>query len=139
MSPWQQAFHKGFAPLLSDAELIALKAGLISNDPALLQRQTTRPTVTDDHTRDDELVTGACPVAYSVWKGSPGEWDVLSLEQAFLSLCCYSDDSLRDLPMGYREFLVWWDTANRRDAVPLLLKEVNAVLKSRKEASHEPT
>lgn len=130
MEEWRQTWREGFAPLLSAAGLRALAEGLRSDDPCLIQGETTEsPTPGFD---DGAPIRRACAVAYAAWRGD-GLATTGEVTRYFDWLCGVADRRLRE-PARYRLFLNWFDGTPRADMRCMLLPEVEGEL-TRREAS----
>jgi hypothetical protein len=127
MQTWQHVFRTGFAPQLSTPALLAIKAGLEAQDPALIRGATTVPPPLE--CMQNEPLQAACPVAFGLWKGD-GLTTVGQVEEAFRRLCLEADFALGE-PSAVRWFLNWVDDCAAWELRRLLLPEVLAVLAQR--------
>jgi hypothetical protein len=127
MESWRMVWRDGFAPLLTDDHLAALRDGLARDDPALLQGRITEPPPLA--CCSDWPVKAACLLGYGGWKAY-GLATVGEVEEFFAGLCVRCDEALGE-PAGCRWFLAWFDEAPRAEVVAELLAEVRAELARR--------
>lgn len=127
MHGWREVWHRGFAPLLSAAELAALAAGLEADDPALIQGATTSPPPL--MRVQDWPLEGADAIGYARWKA--GGADTVGEAEEFFARSCFECDQLLGEPGGCRWFLNFWDEAPRAELFAEMLTEVRAVLAGR--------
>jgi hypothetical protein len=104
---------------LTDAELQALRRGLASDNPALLQGMMTLPPPLE--CVHDWQVEGADLTAYPAWRGR-GLVTVKEVEEAAWALCSAIDARLGE--GAAKELLAWYDATPRADVLALLLGEV---------------
>jgi hypothetical protein len=128
---WREVLREGVLPLLSGRQLEAARRGLASDDPAMLQGDTTLPSPA--HGRGGEPCEGACFLAYACWRGD-GLLTVEEVGEAFAVLC-----SMADLKLcqggAIRHVLHFFDETARAEAVRLLLAEVEAEAEKREKRS----
>lgn len=124
MESWQKVWREGFAPLLSDAALEALRRGLMTNDPQLIQGVITMPTMTLHNQQGP--VAGACALGYARWKGE-GTKTVADIVDSFRELCDLAEQAMR-APASCRWFFKWFDKTPRDQAFCQLLAEVERTL-----------
>jgi len=127
---WRKVWREGFAPLLSVAELEALRDGLRSDDARLVQGSTTTPPPL--MCVQDWPVEAADALAYTGWQGK-GLATVGEAEEHFAKLCFEADQRLGE-PAACRWFLNWYDDTPRTEMRKELLAEVELVLETRKDA-----
>lgn len=116
---WRTVWRAALVPLLTRADLEALRDALASDDAALVQGATTVPPAA--RVVLDAPVTAACPLALCAWRGR-GLDAVGAVEAVFARWCFEANAALRE-PGGVRHFLNWWDETPREDARRLLLAE----------------
>jgi hypothetical protein len=121
---WRRVWREGFVPLLPLEGLRALQAALASNDPALLQGQTTVPPALAEV--QDWPVEAACATTYCGWKGLD-LGSVLKADEYFAQVCFDVDETL-DEPAGCRHFLNWYDETPRDQMRRELLPEVQRAI-----------
>lgn len=126
---WQTCWRTGFAPHLSTRGLLRLWVALASDSPDLLQGATTTPPPLQAVATWPAEQT--CPV------GTCGLGDGLeTVEQIhdyFGRICNQANATLQQAG-ACRYFLNWYDQSPREEVVPLLLAEVEAELRKRREA-----
>ncbi len=127
MKSWRKVWRDGLAPLLSTPGLEALRRGLLSDDPRLLQGATTTPPPLQ--CVQDWPVEGCCAVGYCGWQGE-GMETVAEVEEFFARTCFEVDQRLGE-PAAIRWFLNWFDETPRDEMRKLLLAEVNRTLAQR--------
>jgi hypothetical protein len=125
---WRKVWRDGFAPCLSTAGLEALKAGLESDDPKLIQGLTTTPPPL--MCVQDWPVEAACALGYCGWKGD-GLGTVGQVEEHFAK-CCYQADQHLGEPAACRWFLNAFDDWPRDEMRRELLAEVELALSNRR-------
>ena len=130
METWVKVFREGVCPSLSDAGLGALRAGLVADDPCLLQGATTSPPPLT--CVQDWAVEGACLVGYCAWQGD-GLQTVGEVEEYFARVCFQADQRMGE-PAACRYLLNWFDEEPRAEVVPALLAEVNREIQRREKA-----
>jgi len=128
MKSWRKVWRDGLAPLLSTPGLEALRRGLLSDDPRLLQGATTTPPPLQ--CVQDWPVEGCCAVGYCGWQGE-GMETVAEVEEFFARTCFEVDQRLGE-PAACRWFLNWFDETPRDEMRNLLLAEVNRTLAQRR-------
>lgn len=126
MESWRKVWREGISPLLSLEELQALKKGLETNDPHLIQRYTITPFPEFMYNGD---VESACALAYCGWKGK-GLKSVPEVNDYFADMCVNIDARLNETAVS-RWFLNWFDDTPRRKMIANLLPEVELALKER--------
>lgn len=127
MESWRKVWREGVVPLLTTEELEALRQGLATDDPRLLQGATTTPPPLMCVL--DWPVEAACALSYCGWKGDGLEL-VGEVEEFFARKCFEIDERLGE-PAGCRYFLNWWDETPREEARQELLREVERALVDR--------
>jgi hypothetical protein len=113
---------------VSTPGLAALQAALVDDDKRLLQGATTSPPPL--MCVQDWPVEAACAVTLTGWLG-----DGLSLvgeAEEYFGRMCYECDQAVGEPAGCRWFLNFWDETPRKEAIALLLPEVEAELVRRR-------
>jgi hypothetical protein len=131
LETWKWAWREAVAPQLSLAELEALRAGLLRNDPALIQGRTVQPDPLQKNLLEEP--TACCPIAYALWKSTdnaPGAVTVDDVEHAFARICAGVDDCLQERRAA-RYFLNHVDEVPREQMLRELLVEVNIALTAR--------
>lgn len=127
MESWRLVWRDGFAPVLSDAALVALQHGLRHDDPRLIQGATTTPPPLLCMWEFDVLE--ADPVAYAGWHGerltAVGE-----VEDYFMRTLAAAGRRLGD-PGEVRWLLNWIDDTPRDRMRADLLAEVERALDAR--------
>lgn len=129
---WREVWRRAVAPSLSTAGLLALRAGLLADDPALIQGATTQPPAFD-LTREWPA-EAACAIGYCGLKGD-GLAALEDVEAYFGEVCLAIDERLGEAA-GCRWFLNWFDDTPRAEMIAELLPEVLLVLKQRSEEPH---
>jgi hypothetical protein len=130
LATWRLIWREAVAPQLSDAELEALQAGLIRNDPALIQGRTVQPDPV--HKKRLEEPTACCPIAYALWQPKeniPGI-TVDEVEECFSKLCATAE-KITGEPRAIRHFLNWVDDTDRETMRKELLAEMIIALVAR--------
>jgi hypothetical protein len=133
MESWRKVWRDGLAPLLSVGGLEALRRGLATDDPRLLQGATTAPPPLP--CVQDWPVEGACSVGYCGWRGE-GLESVGEVEEFFARMCFEIDQRLGE-PAACRWFLTWFDETPRDEMRRGLLAEVNRALARRAAADRK--
>jgi hypothetical protein len=123
MESWRIVWRKG-AKFISILGLEALRDALEKDDPSLLQGGTLFPPPL--HSVGEWEVKGACPLAYTGWKGDELQ-TVGEVEEYFAYLCTAVDQELGE-PGGIRWLLNWIDETDRKEMRESLLEEVNLSL-----------
>jgi hypothetical protein len=100
-------------------ELQALRRGLASDDPALLQGMMTMPPPLE--CLHDWQVEAADLTAYPAWRGR-GLVTVKEVEECAWALCSGIDARLGE--GAVKEVLAWYDATPRKDVRAVLLGEV---------------
>jgi hypothetical protein len=126
--PWQVAFRDGFAPLLSDGGLEALRLALLHDSPELVQGETA--AFPDDADPDRDPPTGCCPLGYAVWKGEPLH-TAAAVEAWWLRLYDAAERRLLGGPAGVWELLDFIDEQPRPVVRRGLMLEVGRELARR--------
>ena len=124
---WRKVWREGIALQLTVEQLEALKRGLISDDPALLQGATCSPPPLQ--CVQDWNVEAACAIGYCGWK--TGCKTVAETEEFFAKVCFEADRAIGE-PAACRWYLSWYDDTPREEMRRLLLEEVNLTLEARK-------
>src|SRR5436190_5636528 len=127
METWRKVWRDALAGQLTTAGLEALRAGLQSDDPRLLQGATTTPPPLQ--CVQDWPVEAACVLGYCGWQGE-GLETVAEVEEYFARACFEADQRLGE-PAACRWFLNWFDDTSRGEVRKLLLTEVNHELARR--------
>jgi hypothetical protein len=131
MEPWRKVWREGLSPLLSPRALLALKTALETDDPALIQRQTTQPS--EIEASAETLCEGACLIGFTGWKGE-GLLHVDDVAEYFSRMCCAVGVLLGD-PGGVHYLIHWWDITPRDEARLALLAEVERSLQIKEPVS----
>jgi len=128
MESWKLVWRKGFAPVLSNKGLTALRDALRSDDLRLVQGSTTTPPpLLCVH---DWPVEACDALGYCGWQGD-GLVTVGEVEE-FFARACYEADERMGEPAACRWFLNWYDDAPRFEMRRELLAEVERTLAERK-------
>lgn len=130
MEAWRQTWRKGFAPLLTTAQLEALRHGLQRDDGKLIQGATTMPPPMQCVL--DWPCDGACAITYAAWKADDVE-TVGELEVFFAQICFDADQRIEE-PAACRYFLNWFDDTPRDEMRRLLIPEIDRELAEREPA-----
>lgn len=128
MESWRKVWREGFSPLVSTLGLEALQAALVDDDKRLLQGATTSPPPL--MCMQDWPVEAACAVTLTGWLGD-GLNLVGEAEEYFARMCFECDKAVGEAA-GCRWFLNFWDETSRKEAIALLLPEVEAELVRRR-------
>jgi len=132
METWRRVFRDGFAPHLSTAGLLALRAALERDDARLVQGVTVDPPpIQAVH---DWPARAACGVAFCGWQGD-GLIAVGDVEAYFAKQCFEADVAVQE-PAGCRWFLNWFDETPREVMRRELLAEVLLILAGREDEGH---
>lgn len=127
---WRRAWDELAAPALSTRALLALRAGLLADDPRLIKHRIVTPPRNDR--TSDAAPLGACALGYCGWQGE-GLATCEAVEKFFsgltFRLTTAAVDAGRDLFLS--DFVCWWDVTPREQAVPMLLEAVEAALATR--------
>ncbi len=126
--PWLRVFVDGFAPNMTDDELLALRGGLERDDPRILQGATTTPPpLLCVHDWPCEC---ACPIGYTTLATIDGA-TVGQVENVFANLCFMCNASLPSEPNACRFFLNWVDVTPRPEMRASLVEAIEHVLAQR--------
>ena len=123
METWQRILRDGLLRALTEAELHALRRGLVDDDAMLLQGMMTLPPPLE--CLHDWQVEGADLTAYPAWRAQ-GLVTVKEVEESAWALC-----SAIDTHCGVgaaKELLRWYDGELRADVRQTLLAEVEREL-----------
>jgi hypothetical protein len=126
MESWRIVWREGFVPVLSDAHLKALRDGLASDDPRLIQHATCLPSPKGGEGAE---VEAACALGFCGWQGDALD-SVGEVEEFFARACFEADQKLGE-PAACRWFLNFFDDASREDVRRELLAEVELALTQR--------
>lgn len=121
-------WRTGFAPQYSELALECLRAGLMADDPNLIQSATTVPPPLQ--CVQDWPVEACDIVSYGPWKASETDGTVGDAEKQFAE-CCYQADLILGEPAACRFLLNWWDDTPRAEAIAVMLAEVERELSRR--------
>lgn len=123
MEAWRKIWRDGFAPLITDKGLLALKEALESPSrlSQLGQGSTTWPIAMIGSGL--EKPQGACLIGYCAWKGSDLA-TVGEIDSEFARLCFEADQRVKE-PAGCRFLLNWWDERPYEEVVACMLPEVD--------------
>lgn len=127
MESWRKVWREGFAPLLSESALLALRDALTRDDKTLIQGATTMPPPL--MCVQDWPVEAACALGLCGWKGENLE-TVGQVEEYFAKMCFEADQQLGE-PAVCRWFLNWFDDTPRDEMRRELLGEVQLLLDSK--------
>ncbi|HYE20936.1 MAG TPA: hypothetical protein VEA69_20995 [Tepidisphaeraceae bacterium] len=127
MESWRTVWRNGFAPVLSDRGLEALRAALAADDQRLTQGSTTTPPPL--MCVQDWPVEGADAIAFCGWQGEG--LALIGEVEEFWARACFEADQRLGEAAGCRWFLNWWDDTPRPEAIRELLSEVELALASR--------
>jgi len=127
MENWRHVWREGFAPIISNTALEALRDALSSDDPRLIQGSTTVPPPL--MCVQDWPVEAACALGYCGWQGDDLE-TVGQVEEFFARLCCEADQRLGE-PAACRWFLNWFDDTPRAEMRAELAAEAELTLAER--------
>ena len=130
---WRKVWRKGIAPSLSERELQALRTGLLTDDPTLIQGATTSPPPLQ--CSQEWPVEAACALGYCGWQ-SEGLQTVQEVEKYFARKCFEVDKRMGE-PAIIRWFLNWVDDTPRPEMRRQLLMEVNREMDRRPKESLE--
>jgi hypothetical protein len=131
MENWRNVWRAGLAPLLSAAELEALRQALARDDARLIQHATCNPPPSEIF-REEEI-EGACALGFCGWRAD-GFQTVGEVEAFFIRTCVAADEALGE-PAACRHFLNWFDETPRADMRRQLLQEVHRELNQRQLAA----
>lgn len=122
----RRVFREGFAPLLSTADLIALRDAASGDDPRLIQGVTAKPML------GLAPCSGACAIGFvGLTHGITEVEDVCD----FFAQMCYAIDDRVGEPAGCRYFIGWYDSASRHDALASLAAWCEEELRTRAAAA----
>ena len=134
MECWKLVWRKGFAPVLSNKGLAALRDALRNDDLRLVQGSTTTPPpLLCVH---DWPVEACDALGYCGWQGE-GLVTVGEVEEFFARACYEADERLGE-PAACRWFLNWYDDTPRHEMRAELLAEVERTLNERQPAEKHP-
>lgn len=126
MKLWREAWREGFAPGISPAALLAIRKGLLQDDPRMIQGATCSPPPMQ--AVQDWPVEAADILVYGFWIGdSDGLCEVGEAEEYF-ARSCYKCDHRIGGPEFSGHFLNWYDETPRDHMRKLMLPEVNVAL-----------
>jgi hypothetical protein len=127
---WRDGWRRGFAPLLSNDQLTALRDALAADDRRLIQGGTTTPPPL--MCMRDFPVEAGCLLGYcgAVAHGGIGVATVGQVEEAFVRFCFDADNAVGE-PAYCRNLLNFWDDTPRPAARVLVLEEVAYTLAGR--------
>ncbi len=127
MESWRIVWRKGILPQLTRKNLEFLQAGLLADDPRILQGATTSP-VPMECVRDWP-VEAACLIGYCavVDHDGFGSAIVKDVEEQFARICFAANCTLGE-PAAIRWFLNWADDTPRDEMRREMLAEVNRAL-----------
>lgn len=130
LESWRLVWRNGFVPVLSTENLSALRNALVTDDPKLLQGQTTNPPPL--MCVQDWPCEGGCALGYmgACQYGGFGNAKVKDAETFFAAACWDADTQLGE-PAGCRHFLNWFDDTPRDEMRAELLAEVDLALTER--------
>lgn len=120
MESWKLVWRSGFAPVLSDAALAALRTGLEADDPRIVQGCTTTPPPL--MCVQDWAVEAACPLGYAGWHGD--DLTTVGETEEHFAKCCFEADQRLGEPAACRWWLNWWDDTPRNEAFREMAAEV---------------
>ena len=126
MESWRNVWRTGVVPLLSTESLTALRAGLESNDPKLIQGATCQPPPIA--CVKDWPVEAACVLGYC---GMADGLNTVGEVEEFFARMCHEIDGLMGEPAACRWLLNWWDDRPRDEVRRELLAEVTRTLAER--------
>jgi hypothetical protein len=127
MESWRKVWREGLAPQISMAALVALRGGLMNDDPRLIQGATTTPPPLE--CVQDWEVEAACVLGYCGWQAD--DLQTVAEVEEFFAQACYEADQRLGEPGVCRWFLNWYDDTPRDEMRRLLLAEVNRTLAQR--------
>ena len=148
MELWRETWRNGFVPVLSTANLEALREALQTDDQRLTQGSTTTPPplmcvqdwpceagcafgfmgAMENGGFADEKPTGKCTNPNAATVGETEEW--------FARKCFHADQRIGE-PAACRHFLDWFDDTPRGEMRRELLAEVELALAGRREVLAE--
>lgn len=124
---WRYVWRNGFAPVLTTAELVALRTALASDDPRLTQGSTTTPPPLI--CLQSWPVEAACALGFCGWQGD--DLGTVGQVEEFFARVCHEADQRLGEPAACRWFLNHWDDTPRAQAFAELLEEVELALAQR--------
>lgn len=124
---WRIVWRDGFVPALSTAALAALRDGLATDDPTLVQGCTTWPPPL--MCVQDWPVEAGDALAYMGWKGEGLE--TVGQAEKFFAQACFQTDQRLGEPAACRWFINWFDDTPRDVMRRELLAEVERALHER--------
>jgi hypothetical protein len=127
MESWRKVWRDGLAPQVSTRGLLALKRGLVGDDPRLTQGATSAPPPLESVL--DWPIEGACVLGYGAWQGD-GLETVGEIESLFAEACFEADRRLGE-PAAMRYFLTWYDDVPRDEMRRQMIGEVSRELARR--------
>lgn len=128
IEPWRWVARTGVFPAMTDAELLALRDGLLADDSRLIQGDSIRPVAL--HRNYGRRCEGGCLIAYP-GMATGRRATVARVEERFSDIFHTAAAVLGD-ESSVRELAWWWDSTPRAEAVPLALEEVELALAGRK-------
>jgi hypothetical protein len=131
---WRDTWRKGFAPLMTAAELTALRGALADDDPRLTQGSTTSPPPL--MCVQDWVAEAACFLGYcgALRHGGWGEATVGECEAEFARLCFDADQRIGE-PAACRWYLNWFDDTPRDEMRREMVAEIDSELSRRASGS----
>ncbi len=129
LARWQIAFRRGFAPLMTVAELQALATALETDDPRLIQGTVTTPPPVLGRWQ----CQGGCAIGLAAMLA--GYATVQAVVERFAEIC-HGADARLDEPVAARWFLTWVDNVSRETLRNELLPEVRRALAARVTVDH---
>lgn len=123
-----KVWREGFAPFLSQEALVALRGGVASHDPRLIQGATTVPPPLQ--CVQDWPVEAACAVGYCFWQGD-GLATVGEVEEAFARLCFECDQRMGE-PAVCRHWLNWYDETPWNEMAAIFIIELDREIARRR-------
>ena len=126
MESWRTVWREGFAPILPRAGLEALAEALRTDDPRLIQGETTSPPPL--MCVQTWPVEAACALGFCGWQGESLA-TVGEVEEFFGEACFKSDQRFGDVA-ACRWFLNWFDETPRDEMRYELLAEVELALRT---------
>lgn len=117
---WKVAFRVGVGPAFTDAELLALRAGLRCRDERIIQGSVCEPY--HPATLWPHKCQAACAIGYAGWRGGL----ILSSDvvDRFHEIIDISNVALSDDCGTLDVFVGWFDSTDREQAMSELLAEV---------------
>lgn len=130
MESWRLVWRQGFVPVLSTEALEALREGLASDDPALIQGSTTTPPPL--LCMADWPCEAGCLIGYCGWRGE--ELATVGQVEAYWANVCKEADALLGEPAACRWAINYWDETPRAEALRELFFECERALAERQKA-----